>query len=271
MSVTSSVGNVLTLIYENGSEPSGSGGGIIDNNFRKIDSMLSGSGGNIYIQNAQNALYANYANSASSANFASGAYYANYAYSCAGSGGSTGVPDFAKATGFMYPTSSYGYTVSDTYPYAIWGSQYSTAFNGSYVSGTSSFTGIPPFGPFMCRLQICLHNYYNDSRAFAEALICGWNCSISFVKMLHCYDESGTEITASDYSISYCENIYSASVDASKEVDLIFALNSNQIYCAGFKKHAQSEQTLTYVYITAVSLYSGTVSGTQGYSSYYCS
>lgn len=201
MAVTTYTNQNLTLIREDGSDPTGSGGKIINDNFKKIDEALF-SGGSAIVECARNANYANTASYAS---------YANYAYSCAhGSGGSSGVGGYASLPGYANPWYPSPYASSDTSkPISIWGSlattfMYSSGYSGSEVwktSGDPYFACIPPFGPFSLRVNMVFYPQLDYSNAiFAEVFICGWNLDIFAVDVLHAYDVNGNQAVVNGHA-----------------------------------------------------------------------
>lgn len=202
MAVTTYKGQNLVLIQENGSEPTGSGGKIINDNFKKIDEALF-SGTSAIVEYARNANYANTASYAS---------YANYAYSCShGSGGGGGVGGYASLPGYADPWYSYPYAENNSsWPISIWGGlsttyMYSTSgYSGSPVwraSGSPNFACIPPFGPFSLRVNMVFYPQWDYTSAiFAEVFICGWNLDIFAVDVLHAYDVNGNQAVVNGHA-----------------------------------------------------------------------
>lgn len=202
MAVTTYTNQNLTLIREDGSDPTGSGGKIINDNFKKIDEALF-SGTSAIVEYARNANYAVTASQAS---------YADYAYSCAhGSGGSSGVGGYASLPGYADPWYSHPYAEDNSsWPISIWGGQstaymYSTSgYSGNQVWRTSDspyFACIPPFGPFSLRVNMVFYSQWNYTSAiFAEVFICGWNLDIFAVDVLHAYDVNGNQAVVNSHT-----------------------------------------------------------------------
>ena len=239
MAVTTYKGQNLVLIQENGSEPTGSGGKIINDNFKKIDEALF-SGTSAIVEYARNANYANTASYAS---------YANYAYSCShGSGGSGGVGGYASLPGYADPWYSYPYAENNSsWPISIWGSQTSTYVystgSGYSASGGASFACVPPFGPFSLRANMVFYRSADfQSAIFADVLIFGWNLEIASVKILHSY-----KIDGSDVEVTGHRSLYMPSSNPSISAEIVGGMLQfgahDGTYDGTFFIHARVENT----------------------------
>ena len=214
MAVTTYTNQNLVLIRENGSDPTGAGGKIINDNFKKIDEALF-SGTSAIVD------YARYAESAYSTSYAD---YAGYAYSCVcgtSSGSSFGGDGYASLPGYADPWYSRAF-VNDYSgkPISIWGSTSAayiySSVDGYSVSGPQPFACIPPFGPFSLRVNMV---FYKDTdyrtAIFAELFIFGWNLDIFGIRVLHAYDVYGQEKTLDTHFSAETLDSWNASVGAS--------------------------------------------------------
>ncbi len=245
MPVTTYTGQNLVLIQENGSEPTGSGGKIINDNFKKIDEALF-FGTTAIVDYARTA---NYAYSTSQAE------YASYAYSCAGASGGYGSgTGYASLPGYADPWYSYPYAENNSSnPISIWGSlsttyMYSTSgYSGQQIytpSGSPYFACIPPFGPFSLRVNLVFYpqGYYSQA-IFAEVFICGWNLDIFTVKVLHAYDVNGSEVTVKGQAstqLPVSETAIGASINGGM---LMLTAHASSSYSDTVTIHARVENT----------------------------
>lgn len=249
MSVTSSTNQFLTLIQEDGSTPTGEGGKIINTNFQRLDSMFTSGSGSSWM--AARADYAEYTFLADNASYAYQATTASNAISAE-------MADVALRTGFASPSNSYSYA---SLPVAVWGSlgrtqvEMSSSQSGTwhyFPSGVSltRTAGLPPFGPFCCKVMICAYLPYPDNAGpiFVECMVSGWNLSISFVKVLNAFDLSGNTVTVTPIVLSLYEN-----VGVSDGNCLYFRIYDNQLCCA-----STFGKTGGYTHISVLSLYPAT-------------
>lgn len=216
MAVTSSTSNFMTLIQENGSQPTGAGGAIINNNFLLLDNQFVMGTGSSSESSwcAKNATYANFASNAGTASYANaaGTVYsapdASYAYS-------------AYSAGYAPPvfnTNMAAYSTGDAY-YAVYGSlkemYYSTVSGSTYCTDPAECSALPPFGPFMVDALICLYPWQSSSEViYAKALICGWNLDIQKISIQEAWNASGTAVT----------------LGAAKSVNTVSEVAANMLY-----------------------------------------
>ena len=230
MAVTQHTNNFLTLIQENGSAATGTGGNIINANFERLDEQFTS------------------ASSSWAAKRAVNASYADYAYSCAGGNSSSTIAEFAQRAGFATPE------YDDTYnnkPIAVWGS-YGAVYtsdpcsSGSpQLSGMCQSAGLPPFGPFLCKVLVCAYKSFDrNSRVFAECLVGGWNLAIDTVKILNAFNNTGTTVTVTPVT----SGTYPATQDG---ICLYFAVENNQLECGC----TFDRNTGGYTHVSVFSLY----------------
>ncbi|MDO4585001.1 MAG: hypothetical protein Q4D62_12960 [Planctomycetia bacterium] len=237
MAVTSTTSNMLTLIQENGSDPTGEGGKIINGNFTLLDAMFEKYSTSWYAKNALNASYAEFACFAGTAT----------------SVGNSELANLALCAGFASPMNSYSY---QSWPIAVWGN----FGQGGIVSGSQPdtysipsggtdprYAGLPPLGPFFVKLLLCAYPMYEAQNAiFVECCVGGWNLSISFAKVLNAYTLNGETATVTPYTLGTYEDapVYDGNC-------LYFKVYDNQLICVStFRK-----QIVGKTHISAFSLY----------------
>lgn len=230
MAITQHTNNFLTLIQESSSSPTGVGGNIINANFERLDDQFTS------------------ASSSWAAKQAVNASYADYAYSCAGGNSSGTIAEFAKRAGFAAPSTDYTYS---SQPIAVWGSFGAAYTSDPCSSGSPQLTGmcqsagLPPFGPFLCKVLVCAYTPYSSStRIFAECLVGGWNLTIDSAKVLNAFNSSGTTVSVTPVM----NGTYPPTQDG---ICLYFAVENNQLKCGC----TFDRNTGGYTHVSVFSLY----------------
>lgn len=223
MSVTTQKTNIMTVIKENGGDPTGSGGNLINENFKTIDGLFTG-------QYAKRALQANQVLSA---------------------------PGIAQNTGFSPPTSWPTVTLTSTYPIALWGDLGNAHTSGSMIEPPMC-AALPPYGPIMFHVLVAGYNTADtSSRIYAECLVFGWDTVLTGAKVLHAYDESGNTLSlnaiASKYGLPTSPTKSVAFYTLNGALYCGLSSSSNSVWC--------THMTAIGIYPQLSPIYSGSVSG----------
>lgn len=225
MAVTTSKTNIMTIIQEDGSDPSGAGGKIINDNFKKIDDLFDG-------DDCKSALVAN--SLASAPSIAANTGFSRH-----------------NATGSSYRITSGGVS----YPVAIWGASFQTGAQteGGYSWVTMApIAKVPPYGPLMYRIMATIApNTEQDRPIYLECIIGGYNGYFNTAAEV---EGSVTYSSSGQWTLGYASDIGGT---PGHHRTIYFGTENGSLYCgACMEDDWGSIYNALVMHVTVISLYS---------------
>lgn len=225
MAVTTTKTNIMTIIEEDGGDPTGAGGKVINDNFKKIDDLFDGD-------------------------------------DCKSAISLTQAPDIAKNTGFSNPGAqgaSYRVTSGNIqYPVAIWGTSFQTGvyFESYDHVSMAPIAKLPPYGPFMYRVMAYVApNASQSGGYYIEFIIHGYNGNFNNDNLLGTITYShGYDGATGNWSFE--KVIYDDEPDHRNNYTLYVKINNGSLYCGALMYPAYTDRNACIMQVTAIALYS---------------
>ena len=228
MAVTTTKTNIMTIIEEDGGDPTGAGGKLINDNFKKIDDLFDG-------DDCKSAIVAN--SLASAPPIAANTGFSRH-----------------NATGANYRVTSGGVH----YPVSVWGASFQT---GAQKQGIYSWVNmapiakVSPYGPLMYHIMAAIApNTVQDEPVCLECVIYGSNGTFAVYggvqgKILYASDSS--EYGA--WALGYAYDVYDTTPH---DRTIYFGTENGSLYCGACMSHdGDSIYNALVINVTAISIY----------------